>query len=140
MDISWTKQLSVGNRVIDSAHKELLGMVNRMGYLVKVKDCSAIAEEFKLLEERLRAYFAVEESIAQAVNFHFASHKLAHQSMLDQFQRTRGDLAAMNGMWSDDDGEKRCCILRDRLVKHFKEESARLKLVLDTHLYDLQPG
>jgi hemerythrin-like metal-binding protein len=140
MDIPWTKQLSVGNRIIDSAHKELLGMVNRMGYLVKVKDCSAITEEFKLLEERLCAYFAVEESIAQAVKFPFAQHKLAHQNLLDQFQRTRYELMSMNVIWSDDDGEKRCCILRDRLVKHFKEESARLKLVLDTHLYDLQPG
>ena len=140
MDNSWTKRMSVGNRVIDSAHKELLGMVNRISYMVRVKDCPAISEEFKLLEDRLCAYFTVEENIARMAEFSFARHKLAHQNMLDQFQRARDKLAAMKGVWPEDEGEKHIFVLRDRLVNHFTEESAQLKVVLDTHYYDLKPG
>ena len=140
MDILWMKQMSVGNRIIDSAHKELLGMVNRIGHMIRVKDCSDISEEFKLLEDRLCAYFAVEENIAQAVKFSFTQHKLAHQSLLNQIQCTRDDLAAMNGIWSDGEKEMRCYFLVNCLVQHFDEESAQMKVVLDTHFYDLKPG
>jgi len=139
MDIIWTKQMSVGNRIIDSAHKELLAMVNRIGYMARVKDCSAISEECKLIEDRLSAYFAVEENIARLVEFPFTQHKLAHQRLLHQIQCTRDDLAAMNGIWSGDEGEKRCYFLGNCLVKHFKEESEQIKVVLSTHLYDLKP-
>lgn len=115
-------------------------MVSKIGHIVRVKDISALSDEFKLLEDRLCAYFAAEEDIAQVIDFPFEKHKLAHQRLLNQFKHTRVELADMNGAWSDAEGEKHCGFLRDRLVQHFKEESAQLKLVLDTQLYDLKPG
>ena len=139
MDILWTKQMSVGNRIIDTAHKELLSTVNRIGHLVRSKSCAAVAGEFNLLKDQLHACFTVEEKIAQAVEFPFALHKRAHQGLLEQFQRISDRLAAMSGMWTDDEGESCCYHLRHYLVKHFKEESAQIKVVLDTHFYDLRP-
>jgi len=139
MNTLWTKRMSVGNRIIDTLHKDLLDSASEIGDRVRVKDGQAIAEGFRMFEDRLTSYFTVEENIAQRVRFPFARHRQAHQKMHDQFLSLRDEFAVLRGLWSDDFGEKHSLLMRDRLIRHFTEESAQLKVVLDTHLYDLKP-
>lgn len=140
MDFSCTKQLSVGNRIIDSEHKKMFGMIDRIECLIKVSDGPALSGAFKLLEDYLCEYFSVEEFIAQAINFPFTQHKLAHQCLLDETQRIRNELAANNGMWSDTAAKHYSKLLRGHLIKHIEEESLPMKVALEACFYDFKPS
>jgi hemerythrin-like metal-binding protein len=131
--------MSIGNRMIDSAHRELLGLVGSICDSISAKDCPAISENFRLLEERLLSYFSIEEKIALKVSFPFASHDASHRNMLEQFRHARDELGALNGLWSDIAGEAHGRVIMNYLIKHITEESAQIKVILDTFLYDLKP-
>lgn len=135
----WTKQLSIGNRTLDSEHKKLHNIISRIAYYIVARDVVALSEAFDLLENCLCAYFVVEENIARAVNFDFAQHKLAHQHLLHEFQRIRDELTVKNGRWSDDEGESYVYSVLDHLIQHIKKDGRPLKIVLDTCLYDFNP-
>lgn len=139
MDIACTKQLSVGNRAIDSAHKEVFGVIKRITHQIVAKDVTAISEAFDLLENCLCACFAVEENIAQAAGLDFTGHRLTHQDLSNEFQRIKNWLMEKNGMWSE--FEEKGCIdsLRNCMARHIKEEGKSLKVVLETHFYDFNP-
>lgn len=131
--------LSVGNRTLDSKHKELLNIVNWMAHLIEVMDPVTLSQAMELFEDKLRACFADEENIAQTVNFCFASHKLSHQRLLEEFRHTRGKLANRNGMLPKIEAQECVTSLKNRLIHHIREDGRPLKIVLDTHYYDLQP-
>lgn len=135
----FSKELSVGNRAIDSAHKEVFGMIDRIARPIMARDVTALSEAFDLLENCLCVYFSVEENIAQALDFDFTKHKLAHQDLLKIFQRIKDELTAVDNRSSE--FEKKDCIsyLRDCLIRHIKEDGEPLKMVLDTHFYDFNP-
>jgi len=140
MSFLWTNQLSVGNRIIDSAHKKIFDMVDRIGCLIKASDGSALSEALRLLEDYLREYFSVEEYMAQAINFPFTQHDLAHQCLLNEVQRIGNELAANNGMWSDTAAEHYPRLLKDCFIRHIKEESKPIKIMLDAQFYDFKPS
>lgn len=139
MDITCTKQLSVGNRMIDSAHKEVFDVIDRITHSIAVRNISALTEAFDLLENCLDAYFSVEENIAQAVGFDFTKHRLTHQDLSNEFQRLKNWLMEKNGLWSN--FEEKGCIdsLKNCMVRHIKEDGKPLKVVLETHFYDFKP-
>lgn len=140
MDMACTKQLSVGNRIIDSAHKEILGVINGIVRSIMARDVAALSEAFELLENCLCVYFSVEENIAQAVNFDFTQHLLAHQQLLNEFKRTKNELMARNGEWTKFEEKGYIGSLRNCLVRHIKEDGKPLKIVLETHFYDFNPN
>lgn len=140
MDMACTKQWSVGNRIIDSTHKEILGMINGIARLIVVRDVAALSEAFELLGNCLCAYFLVEEHIAQAVHFDFTQHKLAHQYLLNEFKRTRNELMSRNGVWSKSEEKGYIDPLKNYMIRHIKEDGRLLKMVLDTHFYDFNPN
>ena len=129
--------MSIGNRVIDSEHKKLYDMINRVAHSIAARNVAALSEAFELLESCLCDYSSIEGRVAQAVNFDFTQHRLAHQHMLDEVRRIRGVLVAGNCVSPEDEHHARC--LMDCLIKHIKEDGRPLKLVLDTHLYDFNP-
>jgi len=136
---TWTKQLSTGNRILDSEHKKLHGIINQIVCSVVARNVAALSEAFELLENCLCVYFAAEENIAQAINFDFTQHRLAHQHLLDEFQCMKDELTAKNGMWTDEEGEDYAHSLMNYLIQHIKEDGKPLKIVLDTCLYDFKP-
>jgi hypothetical protein len=127
MDITCTKQLSVGNRIIDSAHKEIFDVIDRITHSIAVRNIPALTEAFDLLENCLDAYFD------------FTEHSVTHQDLLNEFQRINNWLMGKNGMWSK--FEEKGCIdsLKNCMVRHIKEEGKPLKIVLETHFYDFKP-
>lgn len=133
------KELSVENRILDSEHKNLHGIIDGITGLIAAGDVAALSEAFKLLENRLYTYFVVEENIAQAVSFDFTHHKLAHQHLLNEFQRIKDGLVAKNGMWSKLEREGYINSMRKCLIRHIKVDAAPFRIVLSTHLYDLKP-
>jgi len=136
MDMRCTKQLSVGNRVIDSAHKEVFGMIDGVVHSIMARNIVALPEEFDRLGTCLCVCFSVEANIAQAVNFDFTQHGLAHQVLLNKFQHMKDWLIAKNGAWSELEGDGCIDSLRNGLIRHIKEEGEPLKMVLETHFYD----
>lgn len=139
MNIEHTRQLSVGNRAIDSAHKEVFGMIDKVAGSIMERNMAALSKTFGLFENSLYTCFSVEENIAQAAGFDFAQHKLAHQDLLNEFQRIKNWLMAKNGTWSK--FEETGCIdsLRNYLLRHIREDAKPLKIVLETHFYDFKP-
>ena len=136
---AWKKELSVGNKILDSEHRNLLDIVGKISHLIAVREITALLEVFELLESRLYGYFAVEEKIAQAVNFDFTGHKFAHQYLLARVERIKNKLLTSNGSWSDEEGRNYANSLMYCFTTHIKEDGKPLKIVLDTYLYDFNP-
>ena len=139
MKLSWANDWSVGNRFVDYAHKELLGIINQIVRSVVAGDVAALSEAFQLLEESLCAYFVVEENIAQALNFDFTQHRREHQNLLNKFRYIRDELMDKNGKWSKFEGKCYVASLRHCLIKHVKEDSKPLKIMLETNFYNFNP-
>lgn len=133
----WTGNLSIGNRILDSEHKKLYGMLSEMAHSIEAKNVAGLPEVFERLESCLGAYFAAEERIARAVDFDFAQHRLAHQQLLDEMRRMRNEVAAGNCICPD--GESYACCLMNCLIRHIREDSRPLRIVLDTCLYGFNP-
>lgn len=141
MELVWTEKLSVGNAIIDSEHRNLISMVNDVSFGIKYRDGSALSQAFKLLEHWLCAHFANEEKIAQAVNFHFAQHKLAQQHSLKELQYMRDELVAKGGMWSDSAVEHFTRSLKNWLIDgHIVNLDMLMKPALQNYDYNFWPG
>lgn len=125
--------------MIDSAHKEVFDVIDRIARSITGRNIPALTEAFDLLENCLDAYFSVEKNIAQAVGFDFTEHSATHQNLLNEFQRIQDWLMEKNGMWSK--FEEKGCIdsLKNCMVQHIKEDGKPLKIVLETHFYDFKP-
>ena len=111
-------------------------MIDKVAHLIMERNVVALADAFDLLEVCLCTCFSVEKNIAQAAGFDFTQHSLAHQDLLNEFQRIKNWLTAKNGAWSE--FEKKGCIdsLKSCLIRHIKEDSKPLKIILETHFYD----
>ncbi|HEU0233702.1 MAG TPA: hemerythrin domain-containing protein [Gallionella sp.] len=141
MELAWTEKLSVGNAIIDSEHRNLIGIVNDVSLGIKTRDGSSLSQAFKLLEHWLCTHFANEEKIAQAVNFPFAQHKLAQQHSLKELQYMRDELEAKDGMWSDSAVEHFTRSLKNWMIdRHIVNLDMQMKPVLQNHDYNFWPG
>ncbi|MDD2916011.1 MAG: hypothetical protein PHP70_11900 [Gallionella sp.] len=136
----FSKKLSVGNRILDSEHKKLFNTINEITHLIIAKDISTLVAAFELLENSLCAYFVAEENIARTIGFDFTQHRLAHQHLLDEFKLIQNELTNQNGTWSKHNEKGYIASLRDCLIQHIQEDAKPLRIILDTHLYDLKPG
>lgn len=140
VDFSFTKQLSVGNRIIDSAHKKIFDMLNRVECLIRANNHHALSGTFDLLEDYLADCFLMEEYIAQAVNFPFAQHALAHQHLLNMIQSIKNELASFNGVLPDTASDYYPKLLRDCFMRHIKDESEPMRIILNAQFYDFKPS
>lgn len=133
------RELSVGNRVLDSKHNDLYSMIKNMAHLVEAKNMAAVLEAFELLEKCLCDYFVIEEDFARVLDVDFANHKLAHQLLLDRYKHIRIELTAKNGAWTKFEGDGYVESMRNCLFRHIEEDDNHLKVVLETHYYDFRP-
>ena len=139
MVLIWTEQLSVGNAIIDSEHKSLIGMVNGAEHALRKGDDSALLRAFGQLENWLTEHFANEEKIAQAIKFSSDQHKLAQQYSLKELQFVKAELETKDGMWSESAVEHFSRVLRIWAIDHIARLDAPMKQVLQSHPYDLKP-
>lgn len=135
----YSRELSVGNRTIDSEHKDLFIAINWLSGIIKAGEVNVLSPAFDLLDIQLRHYFEVEEHIARAASFDFTQHKQAHQRLLNKIHSIRDELTAKNGMLFKSEEKSRVDSLADCLARHIREDGKPLKIVLDTHFYDFKP-
>lgn len=140
METAWTKQLSVGNAVIDSEHQNLIVMIDRIKAMIRAKSASSLPQELEQFERYLCVHFINEEKLAQAVNFPFDKNKQEHQFVLKEFQRMKDELLARKGAWTDDAAKHYSNFLSGWLTGHIVRENMLMKLVLQTHDYKFWPG
>lgn len=121
---------SVGNRILDSERMNLYDIIDGIDSLIVARDVAALSEAFELLEDRLRVYFVVEENIAQMASFDFTQRRLAHQRLLNEFQRIKNGLMAKNGIWTKFEKEGYVNSLKKCLIRHIAEDGKPLEAVL----------
>lgn len=139
MHSPYIPHISVGNRMIDSGHRKMFDIIYRIQRSIREKDCAAIADGFRLLEEAAHDCFSVEGWIARAVGFDFTLHDMAHQNMLKRHQQLRNDLMSVNGSWCGAETVAYVNDLNRWLLMHLDHESRPLRIILDTYLYDFVP-
>ena len=143
MVFAWSEQLSVGNAMMDSEHKNLICMVNNVVRAIRARDSSALPQAFEQLEECLRAHFVNEEKMAQAINFPFIQNELEHKYVLKSLHLISdavASMAAKNGVWAEDAAEHYSEFLSDWLTNHVIREDMLMKPMLQTYPYDFKPG
>lgn len=135
----WTKELSVGNAVIDDEHRNLITMINGMETLIKGRDSFALPQAFEQLEHWLCIHFANEANIAQAANYDFTQHKLAEQNLQNEIRHLKDELAAKDGKCSKDEIRRYSAYLKNWLIKHIIDADMLMKPVLQNLPYDFLP-
>lgn len=140
ISFSWSKELSVGNAILDSEHKNLIAKINNIMRLIEARDSAALSGAFELLENWLVVHFENEEVFAQAINFDFTQHKLAHQRLLSELQHLRNELVAKNATWSDSRVNLYYLFFHNWLIVHIANEDMQMKSAFQSHPYDFMPG
>lgn len=139
MELTWTRQMSVGNQSIDTEHQTLLNMVNDIERAISKRDSAALAQAFKLFEEAVHNHFRNEASIAQAINYPFDEHTFEHQYVLNELQSMRVELISNEGKWSESAVEHYYGFLSQWTTEHIHEDDMKMKALLETYPYDFKP-
>lgn len=140
MEFVWTKQLSTGNAVIDSDHKNLIALVNGIERAIRAKNHSVISQAFELLEGWLCVHFANEERIARVVNLDFSKCRQAQQYSLKELQYFRDELVNKKGVWCDDAIKHYSYCLRRWMTEHITKVDMPMKPMLQALDYLFWPG
>jgi hemerythrin-like metal-binding protein len=144
MILIWKEHLSVGNAMLDSEHKNLIGMINGLEYKIDHNDVSALLKAIELFKHSARAHFANEARFAQALGLDFEQHDLAHQYLLKELHTTFDELASRAAMpddtWCKYAMEHYPKLLRDWFIEHITGEDMKMKPVLQSYPCDFKPA
>lgn len=139
MEISWAEHMSVGNETIDSDHKNLIVVVNRVQRAIATGDRAALSKSFELLETYMIVHFKNEERIAEAVNFPFDHIKMEHLKLVNEMNNMKNILESISGKWPDHMAKTYSHYLSDWMTDHVMKDDMKLKQVLQTYPYDFKP-
>ena len=139
MKLRWTKQMSVGNELMDAEHKTLLGMVNHIEDAISAKDPAALLDSFSLFANSVRAHFRDEAKLAQAIDYPFDDHVREHQYVLKELEAMKNEIAARKGKWSESAAEHYLGFLSAWSTAHIDEDDMKMKPLLVTLPYDFKP-
>lgn len=140
MALIWKKHLSVGNAMLDTEHKNLLGMVNSIEYAVNKKDLATLLKMIKSFKGNADIHFANEARFAQAFNYSFSQHELAHRHLQNELQQTVNELEVKADIWPEYVMDYYPQFLRDWLIEHISCEDMKMKPVLRSYPYDFKPA
>lgn len=140
MGSTWKKQMSVGNAIIDSEHRNLLEMACNIEAMIKKKNASAVVQELVQFEYWLHDHFENEEEIALATNIDFTHNLQEHRNLLKEFQLLKDRLKSESNTLSDSTVLHYSHFLSDWLESHIIEEDMLMKPILQTYTYDFTPG
>lgn len=129
--------MSIGNAILDSDHKELLGLIREIDCAIKARDHSALSQAVRQLSACMNRNSLNEELLANSLHIPFALHKTAHQNMRDKIvlirhQIIKDGVVAMHT-------EQYAQFLQDWLINHLADENTQLmKSVLQSCPYDFK--
>ncbi|MGA9666459.1 MAG: hemerythrin domain-containing protein [Gallionella sp.] len=140
MKLTWSKQMSVANKTLDSEHRKIFNLVNEVERAIQTKDSVRFAEAMVVLEAATRKHFSNEARLAQTVNYPFEQHHLEHQYILKEMRIINNELAGFKGKWSESIAEHYFQFLSTWAVDHIDEDDIKMKVMLEAYPYDLKPG
>jgi hemerythrin len=141
MELAWTNQLSIGNAVIDSDHKNLISKINGIMHAIKTRDRHVMPQAFEALEYWLHIHFKNEEKIARVVNFDFSKHRPAQQNSLKALRQVRDGLIAKKGLWHDSLADHSIGFMKSWMIDgHIGDLDMQMKPALQAFDYKFWPG
>ncbi|ADE12320.1 bacteriohemerythrin [Sideroxydans lithotrophicus] len=131
MSLVWREQLSVGNDVIDSDHRYLIDIINRVGQSLSTRNRRELVAGLDSLSHYSQEHFAREEKIAHAAGYEQVPHLgETHQALLNQLDQVRQEVGEMVQVWSSETAERLTRLLRNWLIDHVIKEDLLMKPVL----------
>ena len=125
MGLDWREQLSVGNDLLDTDHKHLIGIINQVENCLAMEDWDELRKALDSLSLYSRAHFAAEEKIARAVGYpHVFSLHESHQALMDKLEQVKQELVKE---WTPALVESFKTLLRSWLIQHVIKEDLLMK-------------
>ena len=126
--INWRDGFSVGVEAVDHEHKELISLINELDDHMQSRcDHDTVVETLGEIYAQIAAHFALEEKIMRNARYpHFDSHKLDHETLLD-------DLLEIIDAVEDDGSYDRQLLSQDLdrwFSDHFRTHDAKLHRLL----------
>lgn len=140
MGLAWSVNLSVGNAMLDSDHKNLIAVINRVEDAVATADRTAVSTAFELLEAYMRIHMQNEEKIATAVQYPFAADRMTQRQLMDEMKYMINKLQAVSGAWPDNLLKMYSRYLTGWMTDHIVKTNMHLKAALKAYPYDFIPG
>ncbi|MFZ3017352.1 MAG: hemerythrin domain-containing protein [Gallionella sp.] len=139
MKLQWSDSLSVGNALMDSDHRNLLGMIGTVEHALRSGNGQILSQAFQRLVVSVSIHFVNEERLAQAIDLDFDNHKKLNQYLQRELEHMRIELDAKNGIWSDGAIEHFSHSLKNWMAAHLGRDERLLKPVLVAQPYDFKP-
>jgi len=128
MSLAWREQLSVGNDVIDSDHKQLIEIINLVERSLVVMNRSELTIALGSLSQYSKAHFAREEKIARAAGYMQVPHlHQSHEALLIKLEQVKQEIGEE---WTAAAVEHFTVLLRDWLINHVIKEDLLMKPLL----------
>ena len=140
MKLVWGDHLSVGNALIDSEHKNLLVVLNRIENAIKSWDRIALSSAYELLDTYMYIHTQNEEKIAEAIKYPFAQDKIALQQLMDEMGYMIHKLELSTSVWPDNILKMYSRFLAKWMNEHIVKINMQMKPALQPYLYDFIPG
>ena len=140
MGLVWREQLSVGNNVIDSDHRYLIEIINRVEESMAAKNRRALATALDDLAQYSLVHFDREEKIAAAVGYaQVPNLNESHQQLLEKLGQMRSEFDATGTEWSLEAAAHFTGFLRNWLIDHVIKEDLLMKPVLQKYSPSFDP-
>ena len=140
MALMWREQLSVGNNVIDSDHRHLIEIINRVEQSMVLKNRLALTGALDELVQYSLVHFEREEKIAAAAGYSQTPHlNESHRTLLEKLNQVRGEFDAAGSEWSPEAAEHFTGFLRGWLIDHVIKEDLLMKPVLQRYSPSFDP-
>lgn len=131
MSLVWRDQLSVGNDVIDSDHRYLIEIINRIELSLGSAGRNDLKTGLDSLSQYSQAHFAREEQIARAVGYtQVPQLSDAHESLLRQLDQVKAEIGDAGQEISPAAIEHFTRFLRGWLIDHVIKEDLLMKPAL----------
>jgi len=140
MGLSWNERLSVGNEIIDSDHKNLIVVINRLADAIKLRDRAALHMAFELLDSYMTIHFENERKIAKAISFPFDKNISDQQQLLHEIRHMVKELETMDCYWPEHLLDRYTLFLNNWMDNHIIKTDMQMKPALQAYPYDFKPG
>jgi hemerythrin len=130
MSLVWREQLSVGNDAIDSDHRYLIDIVNRVEQGMITKNHKSLMAALDSLSRYSQEHFAREEKIAKAAGYQQVPDlNQSHEALSRQLEEVKTEIGQMQE-WSPEVVDRFTRLLRSWLIDHVVKEDLLMKPTL----------
>ncbi len=140
MSLAWADHLSVGNAMIDSDHRNLIELVNRIQCAIGKRDPIKLSRAMESFAAFMHVHLKNEEQLAEAVNFPLGQNRLEHQQLMYEIKCMLDNLDPEYSVWPDNVVEKYSRLLSDWMMDHIIQKGMQMKPMLQSLPYDFLPG